>query len=220
MLFVILLPGCSMPGTQASPDIGGAVSEVPAVTYKEWDLGGGLVVSAPTYWGIGYTAPDPACVPYFGSFSGSAPEDNTLLLSIPWIGSPFAAFDLSAQSFDGTLANGTEYASSAAGVLYLDGQIYATHSEGVVAVTALNATTGARVGLEDVPFVSAKGGEIRVTSSFDFDLRVFCAVPVGDPGESGDGDTDDSCVAVQDSPPYKNEDCQELTAEFPDDVKY
>lgn len=220
MLIMMLVAGCANPLTASSADTGVGVSGVPPAPYKDWDLGGGIVVAAPTYWGIGLAAADSACVPSYGSFSGSAPEDNTLLFSIPWLTTPFASFDLSTQSFEGTLPDGTAYKDSAMGALYLDGAVYLTHRAGVVEASSLAANTGARLGFEGLSVTSADGKEILVTGTFDFDVRVFCAVPVGDPGESGDGDTDDSCVAVQDTPPYKNEECQRLTADFPEDVKY
>lgn len=219
MSALLLLFACSE--TEATTESESSASdESPAPAYKDWDLGNGIIVSAPLEWAIGFLAPDPRCAPYFGEGTGHAPLDNTLTLSIPWVGTPFGSFDLATQIMEGTLENGETYKQAANGALYLDGASYFAYGQGSVDVTSLRENTAATIQLRDLVFKGADATEIRVTSSIDLDLHVSCAVPVGDPGESGDGDTDDSCVAVQDTPPYKNEECQRLTADFPDDVKY
>lgn len=87
---------------------------------------------------------------------------------------------------------------------------------------SLRDNLGARVSLEGVVLYADDGRTVSITASRDFDVRVECSIASGEGelDESGDGDTDSSCIGRQEPAPYTDPECIELTRAFPDDVKY
>lgn len=213
-LMLPLLAASACAAKLGSQDVGEEVAT------GSWEVAPGVVVDAPRAWTVSFAEQSEDCTSPGQQGVSYAPTERSLRVGLPFAGSPYGEFPVATSSRAVVDHEGRRSVIPVDTDLLLDGTLYYSDgASGSIVISEEAAGTVARLALIDVRVVDGRGSSIEISTSIDLDLSVRCSQLPGDGSDGADGESTSSCAWIDDPFPYTSEECRELTAAFPDDVK-